>query len=588
MSTWFSSLAIIAHLLGIALLNTLWHAAILYILLRIVLATVKNSAAVTKYALAYIHLGAICAWFVIDCVHQIRSYHVLYGLLANDDSGVSPAYNAGIIQQSSISDVIHTIEMYIPLFWYVYIPGLLIMLSRLILNMVAIYTYRANGIQVHQPSQKMLQQLLSQMNITHPVHIYLSERVKVPVMMGAIRPFILLPVNIITQLDDVQLKAIVMHELAHIKRHDYLLNLLQVIVETVLFFNPFVWLINGIIRREREHCCDDMVIVYSQQPYEYATALASLEEYRAASPTSLAATGNKNHLFTRIKRIIEMKKTSVSHHYLPGVVLLCIMLLIPLFFFTPGFAQKIKNDNTQKMKHVIIVDSASVKTDNILNDEDANSDDDMQQEKHKVVIIKKLDGTVNEDTPDTITLPKIDADKIMAKAQEAMKNAQQQMPDKEEMDKVMAEVNKALKQANKEIKDAHIDQQLKQAQIEMDKINWDAISKEISDALKEVQIQMSDSSVNGILNNAKKSIRVAQSNAAAPVSNPYNKMLAKMQTDGLINKEEGFKIEKNGDHLYINDDKQPQSVYNRYSKYFSANQVTIKGKKNRLTIDIDD
>ncbi len=103
-----------------------------------------------------------------------------------------------------------------------------------------------------------------------------------------------------------QVEAILLHELAHIRRFDYLVNLLQVFVEGLLFYHPAVWWISGVIRTERENCCDDLVVAATGSPIEYATALASLEQRRENAGMALAATGGG--LVKRIQRLLGRKE----------------------------------------------------------------------------------------------------------------------------------------------------------------------------------------------------------------------------------------------------------------------------------------
>jgi len=105
------------------------------------------------------------------------------------------------------------------------------------------------------------------------VSLYFSEHVQIPLTIGYFKPIIIFPIALINNLDTEQVEAILMHELAHIKRHDYLLNILQCIMETILCFNPFVWLISKIIRQEREYCCDDMVMEEEYNNFTYSKAL---------------------------------------------------------------------------------------------------------------------------------------------------------------------------------------------------------------------------------------------------------------------------------------------------------------------------
>jgi len=134
--------------------------------------------------------------------------------------------------------------------------------------------------------------------------------------------------------------SILLHELAHIKRYDYLVNILQTVVETILFFNPFVWMISAIIRREREHCCDDLVLDHTREPLYYATALAALATHQGSVSTfAVAASGQSNHLFHRIKRIMEMKKNPFSYSRMVAAILIITVITGSVVWLTPSFAE---------------------------------------------------------------------------------------------------------------------------------------------------------------------------------------------------------------------------------------------------------
>ena len=104
--------------------------------------------------------------------------------------------------------------------------------------------------------------------------------VRVPTIVGCLRPVILLPASVVTGLPASHLDAVLAHELAHVRRHDYLVNVLQSLVETLLFYHPAVWWCSRQIRIEREHCCDDLVVEACGDRVVYAHALAQLEELR--------------------------------------------------------------------------------------------------------------------------------------------------------------------------------------------------------------------------------------------------------------------------------------------------------------------
>lgn len=147
-----------------------------------------------------------------------------------------------------------------------------------------------------------LDALRRRMRISRPVRLLESTMVEVPTVVGWLRPAILLPAATLAGLSVEQLEAILAHELAHVRRHDYLASLLQSGVETLLFYHPAVWWVSHRMRVERELCCDDEAVAACGNPLEYARALAGLEALRPAPRLAPAATGGP--LFERIARLV--------------------------------------------------------------------------------------------------------------------------------------------------------------------------------------------------------------------------------------------------------------------------------------------
>ena len=152
--------------------------------------------------------------------------------------------------------------------------------------------------------QEVAARLASRLGLVDAVRIVESRLVGTPTVVGWMRPIVLLPVAALANLTPAQVEAVLAHELAHIRRHDYLVNLLQSLAETVLFYHPAVWWVSGRIRAEREHCCDDVALVISGDRVGYASALAALEEWRGreAAP-ALGATDGP--LSGRVRRILD-------------------------------------------------------------------------------------------------------------------------------------------------------------------------------------------------------------------------------------------------------------------------------------------
>jgi beta-lactamase regulating signal transducer with metallopeptidase domain len=147
-----------------------------------------------------------------------------------------------------------------------------------------------------------LARLLRRMRVSRPVRLLESTMVEVPTVVGWLRPAILLPAATMAGLSPQQLEAILAHELAHVRRYDYLASLLQSAVETVLFYHPAVWWVSHRMRVERELCCDDEAVAACGNPIEYARALAGLEALRPAPRLAPAATGGP--LFERVARLV--------------------------------------------------------------------------------------------------------------------------------------------------------------------------------------------------------------------------------------------------------------------------------------------
>jgi beta-lactamase regulating signal transducer with metallopeptidase domain len=259
----------------------------------------------------------------------------------------------------------------------IYLGGMLLLLVRIAYNLYTLKNLKYTGtISPDANWRMMLGKCMHKLAINGNVRLYFSTKVLVPMVMGSIKPVILMPVAIANKLTMHEAEAVLLHELAHIRRHDYLVNMVQLFIETILFYNPFVWLISAVIRREREHCCDDMVIRATTAPLPYAKALAALETYRQqpAIP-ALAATGNNHQLFNRIKRIMEMKNHNINYGQLMAVLLAVVLLAGAFTFLAPEVNAQSKKDKKKETagkneqpktvkKHIVINSDVDINDDN--------------------------------------------------------------------------------------------------------------------------------------------------------------------------------------------------------------------------------
>ncbi|MCF0062363.1 M56 family metallopeptidase [Dyadobacter chenwenxiniae] len=172
--------------------------------------------------------------------------------------------------------------------------------------------------------------LAKKMKISQAIQVIESEHVLVPMVIGFLKPMVIIPFGIFINLPETQIEAIVLHELAHIKRRDYVVNLMQIFCENIFFFNPALLWLSSLIREEREHCCDDLAISVMENKTSFVHALVSFQEYHVTgSAFEMAFSRNRNHLLDRIKRIIynnnkplnAMEKLFVTFSLLTAVAL---------------------------------------------------------------------------------------------------------------------------------------------------------------------------------------------------------------------------------------------------------------------------
>ncbi len=156
-----------------------------------------------------------------------------------------------------------------------------------------------------------IDRLKERMGIRRAVALLVSARVEVPMVVGWLRPAILVPIAAFSGLTAPEMEAILAHELAHIRRHDYLVNVLQCVVEILVFYHPATWWITRVIRREREHCCDDIAVAVSRDRLTYARALAAMEGLRTPL-FSLSPAANGGNLLARVRRILKPEEESMK------------------------------------------------------------------------------------------------------------------------------------------------------------------------------------------------------------------------------------------------------------------------------------
>ena len=196
----------------------------------------------------------------------------------------------------------------------VWIAGVCICSLRYAVGWISLQRVRQRGVcNAPKSWQDTVTRLAIEVKISRPVVLLESLLADTPVVLGHFRPVILAPLGFLASLLPDQVEAILSHELAHIRRSDYLVNVCQRVIEALLFYHPAVWWISKVIRAERENCCDDMVVDLRGNAHAYAAALTTLEhsrleQHRPTRKAAVASTGG--NLVKRIKRLLYPKGSS--------------------------------------------------------------------------------------------------------------------------------------------------------------------------------------------------------------------------------------------------------------------------------------
>jgi beta-lactamase regulating signal transducer with metallopeptidase domain len=305
------------------LLHSLWQGLIVAVLAGIIMVLTKRSSSSLRYNLLcgllflFLWAGGYTFYRQLPVVTSPTASPVVSVLTSPSHVGATApaaAPAAGAIVHTGIDSLIQYFNSHaalIVLIWFIVFLGRFIQLLSGLVYAQRIRHYRTSA----APAQwhERLQTLLKKVHITRPVLLLESALIKIPVVLGFLKPVILVPVGMLTRLDPGQVESILLHELAHIRRQDYLLNLVQNLVDTLFFFNPAMIWISTLIRTERENCCDDIAIRETRSRRRLIEALVSFHEYeQAAGGYALSFAAKENQVVRRVKRIVHQKNHSLN------------------------------------------------------------------------------------------------------------------------------------------------------------------------------------------------------------------------------------------------------------------------------------
>jgi beta-lactamase regulating signal transducer with metallopeptidase domain len=315
------------HAIYWMLIHSLWQGVLAAVLAGAIITGTRKQPAMLRYRL----LAADLLLFLLAAGFTF-CYEIGQGPGANERAGVirnwrSPEIPtlAGVsvdgvnatgrlsVYAERISDYLNAHAAVVVAIW---LSCLFVQLVRLMGGIYGLHRIRSGGIKPGKHWKEELVVLAGRLGIKKSVVLLESARVQVPATIGFFKPVILVPLGMLMQLPADQVQTILLHELAHIRRGDYLTNVLLHITTAVFFFNPGIRWLNALIRREREACCDDMVLAHANDSGVYFDALVAFKVYMSGRPApsyAMALGRERNRLLGRIRRMLTKENKTLNN-----------------------------------------------------------------------------------------------------------------------------------------------------------------------------------------------------------------------------------------------------------------------------------
>ena len=428
--------------IGWALLHLLWQGVLVAAILAAALALLHRQSANARYLAScgalvlLVALGVATAYRAYEPANVGTELRAYVGTGFSPSGGLKPAstLEADVAEAPAAGSILLSVVAYanghLAQIVAIWLCGVLILSARLIVGWIGAHRLTTRRSQpVADRWERSLYRISVALQLRRSIRLLESAAVEVPTVVGWLRPVVLLPIASLSSLSIQQIEMVLAHELAHIRRHDFIVNLMQSFVETLLFYHPAVWWISNRIRVEREHCCDDLAVAVFGDPVQYARALTRFEELRLdAAQAVLAASGGS--LITRIRRLVSVRAESAdwTSRWAAGAALLTVVAAILITPALPVFANHDEDQNPprsstpaptpapapEKSKDPSTCDKPATTTvevdaeDESSDDPESDSEADMNSDDQEMVTVPP--------TPMVIAIPQIDIAPMVSKS----------------------------------------------------------------------------------------------------------------------------------------------------------------------------
>jgi bla regulator protein blaR1 len=467
------------HAIGWSILHSMWQFLLIAVMWKMALYLSRNNSSVLRYRFSLAALIALPLTFIVTFIKQ-------WSIYANASRVVSINYTNKIPFPQSIEKPYFVIEKsYIsfferyesltPLVFWIYLSGILFFSIKTILNYYRINALKSNHSGPLSPEwEKRVGVILKKIGIHIPIPVFFSQKISSPVVIGYLKPLVLIPAAMLTSLSPMQVEAILMHEFYHIRMKDHYINLMQHLIEILFFFHPAVWWISKGLRMERERRVDERVVEFTGDPQLYAHALIKLEEARTfiLQPV-LAAKGSTNNLFIRIKNIMNMKSNRLNASQLFSTAIIFALAVISLILLHPKASAR--SEVPEKLASATAIDHSN----EVLKELNVGKTDMLSSPKvfNNSVLIELENG---------MTIP---LDSISPEDQEEIRIAMEEARIEMERARIemKEEIRKEMEQLKEELKLARIEMQK-----ELEKINSEESREKMKREMEEAKASMEE------------------------------------------------------------------------------------------------
>jgi len=333
----------LVHALGWTLLHLCWQGTLVAAVLWCVLEVLDGRSSQMRYAAACLALGLMVVLPLATFAHlasaEYRQRAAFDSPADVTEPGIVVQVGAGEMSVPWSVRIVAVLDQALPWVLLAWFAGVILFVVRL--NVGLMVARRMRSVATTAPPAELQQAfdaLRRRLGVERAVRLMHSALVQAPTVIGWLRPVVLVPASCLTGLSTMQIEAILAHELAHIRRHDYLVSVLQSVIETLLFYHPAVWWVSKQVRRERECCCDEMAVAVGGDRLAYARALSVLEERRACMP-ELVLGANGGVLTMRIRRLLGCGGASISSQLAAGMVLAIFLMAAGSYVVTAARAE---------------------------------------------------------------------------------------------------------------------------------------------------------------------------------------------------------------------------------------------------------